>query len=271
MENELVNTPAADAQKVSRVSRIAGRARAAGRSLALVMTALEAYCDFLRLWLIRRSKLSAEERARWLHRWCAALLPRVGVRVESSGTPPAQGMVVANHLSYLDIIVLSAVQPCIFVAKHEIRGWPLFGRMARLAGTVFINRQRKTELGKVQEDLQQALHAEVPTVLFPEGTVSDGTTVLPFRSPLFEPAVRLGVSIAAAYLSYGLTEGSVENEVCYWGDVALVPHLLNMLSKREIQARVVFGHEARCYGERKQAALETRQQVLALAVRSQER
>jgi len=91
-------------------------------------------------------------------------------------------------------------------------------------------------------------------VLFPEGTSSDGTQVLPFRSSLLEPAARYGWPVSAAWIGYSFQEGSVEREVCYWGDMSFFPHLLNLLCKRGIQAHVVYRPQLAAGLDRKQMA-----------------
>jgi 1-acyl-sn-glycerol-3-phosphate acyltransferase len=104
-------------------------------------------------------------------------------------------------------------------------------------------------------------------VLFAEGTSSDGSTVLPFRSALFQPAVQLNQPISAAHISYAAEDRSVEQDVCYWGRMVFLPHLLRFLRLRNVNARVSFAQTATVFADRKTAAISTRQQVLGLARR----
>jgi 1-acyl-sn-glycerol-3-phosphate acyltransferase len=240
-----------------------------GRGLArltkLLWTAFEACVHFAVLRLKSDGPLPANTRAQWLHRWCVLALRRLGVDPQHEGALPSRGLIVANHLSYLDILLLSAVCPCTFVAKKEVRLWPVFGWMATLSGTVFVDRQRPLDTGRINDQLHATMQAGVPVVLFPEGTSSNGTQVLPFRSPLFAAAVYTGEAITPAYISYQVSEGSVADDVCYWGDMTFFPHLLRLLSLSEVKARVRFSAEALRFDDRKQAAEITREHVVALS------
>jgi lyso-ornithine lipid O-acyltransferase len=203
-------------------------------------------------------------RAAWLHRWCQFACRVLGIRVTKHGSMPSSGLLVSNHLSYLDIIVLSSIRPCVFVAKRDVASWPLFGWLARAAGTVFVDRDRKLAAPKCIDVIQGAMIAGSVVVLFPEGTSSDGSTVLRFKSALLEPAVQLRCPIAAASLNYALNEGSVADEVCYWRDMTLVPHLLNLVFKREIQANYSFSPAKIRAGNRKEIACELRDEIVSM-------
>src|SRR5882757_5788454 len=239
--------------------------RASVRFAKLLWTAFQACTHFAFLRLRNGRSLPADVRAEWLHIWCAKLLPRLGIAFSCEGAIPERGLIVANHLSYLDIIVLSALCPCTFVAKKEVRLWPIFGWMATMNGTVFVDRQRPRETGQVNDQLDVALQTGLRIVLFPEGTSTDGTQVLPFRSSLFASAVAAREAITPAHISYRVTEGSVEQDVCYWGDMTFLPHILKALSLSEVTALVRFGQESLRFDDRKKAAEATREQILALA------
>src|SRR5262249_3032469 len=94
------------------------------RAPVFLWTVAQAVLDFVWLHLRFGNNLSARQRAEWLHHWCRKGLPRINIRFTTHGTPPPNGLMVANHLSYLDIIILSAIAPCVFVAKREIESWP---------------------------------------------------------------------------------------------------------------------------------------------------
>ncbi|MBI2682704.1 MAG: 1-acyl-sn-glycerol-3-phosphate acyltransferase [Acidobacteriales bacterium] len=216
----------------------------------------------LRLRLLRAP--SHAERARWLHTWCAVALPRLGVDFAAEGPMPARGLLVSNHLSYLDIMTLSAIGPCVFVSKKEVRQWPLFGLLATLAGTVYVDRQRAADAVRVNEELTLALQSGALCVLFPEGTSSNGAEVLPFRSPLLEAAVQSEAEVTAGYIRYELDEGDAAQDVCYWGEMTFLPHVLKLLSRPAIRARVRFAEESFRFDDRKEAAARTRERVIAL-------
>jgi len=195
-------------------------------------------------------------RAWWLHCLCRVLTRIVGLRLRSRGVVARSGLIVGNHLSYLDIVAYSALAPCVFVAKQDVRGWPVFGWFARLAGTVFVDRERRSAVAEVGSEIAEALRAGIPVVLFAEGTSSDGRQVLPFRSSLLEPATRSRELLTPAAISYDLADGSAAEEVCYWGEMTLLPHLLDLFAKRWIEGEIAFGIAATAPpdGSRKQLA-----------------
>src|SRR5438094_667607 len=128
------------------------------------------------------------------------------------------------------------------VASIGVAGWPLFGWLAHAAGTIFVDRQRPLATAFAVNRIHAAIATGLPVVLFPEGTSSDGSTVLPFKSSLLESAVQLRCSVAAGTVGYALDHGSVADEVCYWRDMTLVPHLLNLFFKREICSKCSFSY-----------------------------
>lgn len=168
------------------------------------------------------------------HRICIRLLNfKLIVRGSISTTGPT--LYVANHSSYLDITVLGATLPgCCFVAKQEVAGWPLFGWLARLQRTVFVNRQARSQAGEQTEILRERLGKGDSLVLFPEGTSSDGTRTLPFKSALFaiaqtrihgRPLTVQPISVTAVALD-GIPLGRALRPFYAWyGDMVLLPHL----------------------------------------------
>jgi len=231
----------------------------------LLWSALCCLADFLLLYIRKLGRVDRGDRAKWLHYWCQTALRRLNVAVRQDGLFPTTGLIVSNHLSYLDIMVFSSLAPCAFVSKREVRSWPLFGLAAKLSGTVFVDRTRVTDTHRVADELAQALSSGVPCVLFPEGTSSDGSGVLPFRSPLLEAAVRSSQPISPAYIRYSGEHTDVAQEICYWGDMTFVPHLFRMLSKRGVRADVRFAPESHHFDDRKVAAVRAREIVLALS------
>lgn len=192
---------------------------------------------------------SRPAQARWLQDVCGQLLGAMGCEVEVVGTPPRSGLLVSNHLSYLDVLVIGAITPAAFVAKADVRRWPLVGPLTAAAGTVYADRTRRLDVARVSEEVGTALGSGVPVVIFPEGTSSDGQRVLPFRSALL--GVPAGVPLTPASLSYELEGGSAALEVCYWGDMTFFPHLLHLLGRNRIRARLVFGATRPGSGDRK--------------------
>jgi lyso-ornithine lipid O-acyltransferase len=181
-----------------------------------------------------------------------------GVRVTQSGTPPRPGepaLVLANHVSWLDIVALGSLRPLSFVAKSEIAGWPVIGWFAVLQQTLFIDRARRGATAEVNRALGQRLAAGELIVLFAEGTTGDGTRLLPFRSSLVGaartaieaeegrlPHLRLQPLALAYPRRNGLPVTRAERpDVAWYGDMELAPHLATFLREGPIDVHVVWG------------------------------
>jgi 1-acyl-sn-glycerol-3-phosphate acyltransferase len=203
-------------------------------------------------------------RALWLHRWSRFACRVLGIDATIHGSMPSSGLLVCNHLSYLDVIVLSSIRPCVFVAKRDVAAWPLFGWLARAAGTIFVDRERRLSSPAIVDLIHRAIAGGSVVILFPEGTSSDGSTVLPFKSALLQSAVQIRCAVAAAAIEYALSDGSVADEVCYWRDMTLVPHLFNLFFKREIRSSCSFSPPKIRTGDRKQIARELRDEVASM-------
>jgi len=213
----------------------------------------------------RGRKLSYSERALWLQRCCRKVLPRLGFQVSWHGTPPTSGLLISNHLSYMDILAFSSITPCCFISKVEVRSWPLFGLIAQTGGTIFLDRKSAPALMSANEELNTLLEQGVLVVVFPEGTTSDGSSVLPFHASLLQAAVKSDVPLTPAYITYSVSDGSLAEDVCFWRDMTLLPHLWNLLSKPTLQAYVSFAPAERGFQSRKEASERMRAQVIALA------
>jgi 1-acyl-sn-glycerol-3-phosphate acyltransferase len=214
-------------------------------------------------YFVRRlgGRLSEQARIEVLHRWSRRTLPRMGIAIEAAGPPIAVGLIASNHLSYLDILVYSAIAPCAFVSKREVRSWPAVGWIATLAGTIYLDRSRRSETHTIQPEILSALSGGLRLFLFPEGTSSDGSRVLPFHSSLFQPAVDLQAPVSAAHIAYAIPDGDSGTEACYWGTMRLFPHLINLLGKHSVTATVNFSQNSFRFADRKQAAQQMQQEV----------
>jgi 1-acyl-sn-glycerol-3-phosphate acyltransferase len=174
----------------------------------------------------------------WYHRRVAALF---GIQIKVIGTPVSGegALMVANHTSWADIVIFSAVAPLSFVAKAEVARWPLFGTLARLQRTVFVERARRSTTGEARDVIRDRLLAGDTLLLFPEGTSHDGNTVLPFKSALLGAAeARLAngqhvkvqpISVAFTGL-HGMPLGRENRPLFAWyGDMEMAPHLWEAL------------------------------------------
>ncbi|MFC6790467.1 lysophospholipid acyltransferase family protein [Methylobacterium komagatae] len=179
------------------------------------------------------------------------------VRVIESGTPPAPGeaaLVLSNHVSWLDIIAIGALRPLSFVAKSEIRGWPVIGLLAILQRTLFIDRARRAATATVSAAMGHRLANGELVVLFAEGTTGDGTRLLPFRSSLVGAARaalqaegdRGRVRLQPLAITYPRRNGlpvvrSERSEIAWYGDMELAPHLAAFVQGGPIDVHVVWG------------------------------
>jgi len=204
------------------------------------------------------------ERAAWLSRSSRRHLKIFGYSARVAGEVPRSGLLMCNHLSYLDILAISAVTPAVFVSKADVRRWPLFGWFAAIAGTVFVERERRTHVGQVNQEIEAALAAGALVVVFPEGTSTNGETILPFRTSLLEPAARGRHEIAVGWLHYELEDGDARQEVCYWGDHSFFSHVVHLLGKKSIRATLRFGTFQRTTDDRKVLAVQLRDAVVKL-------
>ncbi|HEU5400527.1 MAG TPA: lysophospholipid acyltransferase family protein, partial [Terriglobales bacterium] len=134
------------------------------------------------------------ERAQWLTDSCRGVLASLGVTVSMEGSMPTHGLIVSNHLSYLDILCYSSTAPCVFVSKVEVRSWPVFGRLATNGGTIYVDRKSRSNAARAAKEIESALRSGIRVVLFPEGTSTAGDNVLPFNAPLLEGAIRAGAA-----------------------------------------------------------------------------
>jgi 1-acyl-sn-glycerol-3-phosphate acyltransferase len=232
--------------------------RSGARMAMLGATLVEVAAEFG----MRRSgakALTSRERADWLQHAASTALKRIGIEVAADGDAPRDGLVVSNHLSYLDVLAYASTMPCAFVAKREVRSWPIFGAFATMAGTIYINRARGAANGGAVALIEKALAAGVPVVLFPEGTSSDGNKVLPFHSRFFEPAIRAGAVVTAAAIGYA-SRTAEEAKLAYHGEDVFGTHLVRALGQRSLTARVAFAAANR-YADRKSAARATQAEV----------
>ena len=210
-----------------------------------------------------RGPLSLERRAEWLQSASRIVLKSLGIRYQVEGHPPSHGIVVSNHLSYLDIAVFSAAMKCFFVSKAEVSTWPYFGEAARSGGSIFIDRSSLASAEEVSAEIAKRLALPVPILFFPEGTSTDGSTVLRFHSRLFQPAIAVKAPVTAASVRYVPADGAQERDLCWFGDEDFLPHLWRTLGSAGFKAEVRFG-EQQIYPHRRIAAQTARDEVIAM-------
>ena len=212
----------------------------------------------------RRDPDRVRRQSRWIQRQAGRFARVLGLRTQVWFQRHSAPLLVCNHVSYLDIIVLAAARPVRFVAKSEVRSWPWFGWLAQCAGTLFIKREHRRLLPDSNRQLADLARQVGSLVMFPEGTSSDGQTVLPFRSSLLAGAAAENLSVLPVWIGYELPEGDVTQDVCWWGDMTLVPHLWRLLGYREIISTVRFGRPV-WHWDRKVLAAQLHEAVCDLA------
>lgn len=182
-------------------------------------------------------------RHRMIQSWAQRLLYilQVKLEVEYAEEDPfnQSALWVANHISWLDIHVINAVSPVTFVAKSEVASWPIFGFLARAIDTIFIHRERITDLRRVLNEMTERLSQGRAVCIFPEGTSSEGRQVLPFKSNLFQAAVNAKVSVLPIAIQYQLG-GQFTTHTAFIGDMGLVESIRLIMDHPGITARLRF-------------------------------
>lgn len=160
----------------------------------------------------------ADEAAKtlWRQKWARRLLHVMHVRVQQHGAVPEGGLLVSNHLGYLDVLVYGSVIHGTFLSKAEVAHWPLLGPLTRAAGTLFVERDSARSTAAANRQIAAELEAGRQVLIFPEGTSSGGNRVLPFQSPFFDAPQRTGAPVWAAAVAYraDLEHGTVAERVC---------------------------------------------------------
>lgn len=179
-------------------------------------------------------------RERLVRRWSARLLGICRVRVEHLPGAPALGhaLIVSNHISWLDIFLINSRHPCRFVAKAEIRAWPVVGWLVAQAGTVFIARGNRRDLRHIFKGLVDALGQGQRVAFFPEGTTASQGELLPFHANLFEAAIDARVPVQPVALAYVDARGAWHPAVDYTGATTFVDSILRILQGEPVVARL---------------------------------
>lgn len=222
------------------------------------------------LWTIymRFPQLSHEQREARVQAWSLQFLALWGVHLKVIGQPVRSGpaLIVANHISWLDILVIHAARHCRFVSKSDIRDWPLIGTLATGAGTLYIERARRKDALRMVHDIAEALREGEVVAVFPEGTTSDGRGLLPFHANLIQSAIQADAPVQPMSIKFiDARSGEASFAPCYIGDDTLVGSIWRTLSAPPITAVVHFGELQTAQGrDRRRWAAELRETVLSL-------
>lgn len=211
---------------------------------------------------------SQAARLRLKSSWAVALLDSLGVVVEADLTHVAPGaLVVANHVSWIDIYVINAALPSAFVAKQEIRHWPVIGWLAAKNDTIFLRRGSRGHARIINDEIAAVLATGQHVAIFPEGTTTDGRSLLHFHAALLQPALTAGRPVLPVAISYWEVDGQRSLAPRYDGDISLGQCARAILGRRRLIARLVTTPLRGIHGEdRRQVAIEARE-AIALAAR----
>ena len=199
--------------------------------------------------------------------WSRLMIAILGGRTQVYGTAPtAPCFLVSNHLSYLDILVLAQVVPTVFVSKAEVARWPVIGWLTRLADTLYIRRDRKSDIPRTNAAIANTYARGDGVALFPEGTSSESDFVLPVRPPLLEVAAshQIPVSVAALYFETRDGDPHAHRAICYYGDMVFASHVWRLLHLRGFTITIRFAEDTVSAEDRKTLALQVQRAIYTL-------
>ncbi len=190
------------------------------------------------LWKCARIPFSGiqERRARRISRHADRMLRVLGVRTRIRNLPASlpPGLIVSNHLSYVDVLVMARAFPALFITSVEVRHSPGLGQITRLAGCLFVERRSRSGLGRETSSISRVLRSGTSVVLFPEGTSTDGREIRPFRAALYQAAIDARVPVHSFHLRYD------SEKVPYFGDLEFVPHLRELSDAAPVHATLTY-------------------------------
>lgn len=208
-------------------------------------------------------------RAVWQQRFATRLLKVMRLSVKAHGLPEEGSFIAANHLGYMDILVMASQAPQVFLSRKDVGDWPFIGRFVKMAGTLFIDRSRRSEVSHHEDGFSRAINHKVGMTVYLEGTSTDGSEVLPFKSSLLQPVVKNQWNVIPAYIHYECEGGDPAWDVCWWGDMTFGSHLLKMMTLKSIQATIIFGRSRSPGHDRKTLAKQLHADVLELRERGE--
>ena len=224
----------------------------------------------LGLWIVavRFPRLGREVREERVQVWSLQMLALWGIHLKVIGQPVAGGpaLLVANHISWLDILVIHAARHCRFVSKSDIRSWPLIGMLATGAGTLYIERASRRDALRMVGDMTEAMRDGDVVAVFPEGTTSDGRALLPFHANLIQSAIAAEAPVQPMSLKFvSARSGDMSFAPCYIGDDTLIGSIWRTLTAEPIVAVVHFGEPQMAQGrDRRVWAQDLRETVARL-------
>lgn len=187
-----------------------------------------------------------------VRKWARKMLGILNVELSWSGSLPPEDeqrvILIANHISWLDIMIILTIYPVRFVAKSEVLSWPLLNILCRKVGTIFIKREKRNDTMRVNQDISEALVAGDSIAIFPEGTTSDGTVLLHFHASLLQSAATVEASLYPVAINYRDMSGAHNAAVAYV-NVTIVESLRHILQQPAIKAELIFLERISCTGK----------------------
>ncbi|MCC7135835.1 MAG: 1-acyl-sn-glycerol-3-phosphate acyltransferase [Nitrosomonas sp.] len=199
-------------------------------------------------------------------KWAQQFLRILHVDLRIRGTIPSYnqsvGLLVANHTSWLDILVLLTVLPVRFVAKDEIRGWPLIGGLCERAGTLFIHREKRSDALRVNRQIADLLQSGRFVTVFPEGMTGDGTVLHHFHASLLQPVIHTQTRLYPVAIQYSLADDGVSRHTAYV-DISIFQSLLKILRQPYTRAELVFCEPIACHNQNRRELARLAEQTIA--------
>lgn len=205
-----------------------------------------------------------EKLIRW---WSKGLLQRLNIRVITYGNPITEAqkncMVLANHVSWIDIHALNSICPVRFIAKSDINHWPIFGYLARKSGTIFINRNSRKDTARIVDITAESLTAGNNVAFFPEGTTTDGTRLGRFKSSIVQAAINANATIHPVAIRYPNPDGSVNPKLSYAGETTMVESMMHTLKTKHPVVELHFLPTINSNSGQRQSITKNAQQLIA--------
>ena len=242
--------------------RAPGMAGSAFRGIRLAL-----HLSYAMLLAIFYPHLSQTKRRRTLKIWSRQLLDILNIGIRTEGQWPVHGeggyLIVANHVSWLDIFVLNTIYPSRFIAKAEVRNWPLIGWLCKRGNTIFIERAIRQDAASINRQISILLEQGVCVGLFPEGTTTDGNQVGHFHSALIQPAIDVGAMLCPIALRYHDESGKQSSAAAFTGDMTLFQSIWRVLRSPRFDALLMFTPALATSGENRRVLARAAQNAIS--------